>query len=103
MASAEVDGLGAGAARRLEDPLAAQVALCRRCGPDRHRVVGEAYVERIAVCFGVHGNGGDTETAGGGHDAAGDLATVGNQDAVEHQESAPLAVGAALAQTGARF
>ena len=49
--------------------------------------VGQAYVQRLAVHFGVHGNGGNSHVAAGADDAHGDLAAVGDQDFVEHRGS----------------
>ena len=83
-AVARVDGLRAGAACRLDDGVAAQVALPRRRGTDRVGLVGRGHVQRVGVRLGVDGHGGDTHAARGGDDAAGDLAPVGDQDLVEH-------------------
>ena len=49
-----------------------------------NRAVGEADVEALAVGGRVHGDGLDAELAAGADDADGDLAAVGDQDALEH-------------------
>jgi hypothetical protein len=41
-------------------------------------------VQRIAVGFGIDGNGQDAHLAGGLDDAASNLATIGNQNFLEH-------------------
>jgi hypothetical protein len=49
-----------------------------------NRTVGEADVEALPVSRRVDGDGVDVELATGADDADGDLATVGDQDTLEH-------------------
>ena len=50
---------------------------------DQVRLRGDACVQRPLVDGGVHGDGFDAERIGGAGDADGDLAAVGDEDAVE--------------------
>ena len=84
-AVAGVHAVGAAAADGVEDRLGVEVALGRGLAAERVRLVGEADVERLAVELGVHGDGLDAELACGADDAHGDLATVGDQDLLEHE------------------
>ena len=79
-----MDGVGAALADRVEDRLGVQVALGGRLATERVRLVGEADVQRVPVELGVHGDGLDTEFASGTDDSHGDLATVGDQDLLQH-------------------
>jgi hypothetical protein len=47
-------------------------------------VVGHAHVLRVLVGGGVHGDSLDPQLVGSADDADGDLATVRDEDAVEH-------------------
>ena len=52
----------------------------RGCGgADEVRLVGHLDVPGACVGLGVDGDGGDAESLGRAHDAAGDLAAVGDQ------------------------
>ncbi len=83
-AVAGMDRLRAGAAGGGQDGVATQVALTRRRRADRNGLVGQAHVARVAVGVGVHRHGGDAQALAGSDDAAGDFATVGDQDLGEH-------------------
>ncbi len=61
-----------------------QIALRRRRRPDGNRGVRHLDMERIAVGFGIDRNGFNPHAACGLDDPAGDLAAIGNQDALEH-------------------
>jgi hypothetical protein len=47
-------------------------------------------MQRIAIGFGKYRNGRDAHPARGLDDPAGDLAAIGNQDALEHSSDKPL-------------
>ena len=83
-AVARVDRLGAGRQRRLDDRIAAQVAVLGRRAADVDRLVGQRHVARAAVGVGIDGHGRHPHPAAAVHDAAGDLAAVGDQDLAEH-------------------
>ncbi|KAG1319912.1 hypothetical protein G6F63_014509 [Rhizopus arrhizus] len=68
----------------VEKGIAAQVAFACGGRADVDGFVGQAHVARVAVGIGIHRHGGDAEAAAGRDDAAGDLATVGDQDFGEH-------------------
>ena len=82
-AVAGVDGVAAGLLRGVDDLVDAEVALGRRGGADRVRLVGDADVERGAVGVGVDGDGGDAHLVERARDANGDLAAVGDEDLAE--------------------
>ncbi len=71
--------------RRLDDPVASQIALRRRRCADVHRLVGLAHVRSARVGVAVHGDRRDAHLAAGADDAQRDLAAVGDQDLLEHQ------------------
>ena len=76
--------LGAGVPAGGEDVLHHQIALRRRRRADRDRDVRHLDVKRVAVGLGIDRNGLDTHAPGSLDDPAGDLAAVGNEDALEH-------------------
>src|SRR5690606_3759112 len=84
-AVAGMDGLGARAQRGLDHCPAAQVALARDRRTNADGMVGQAHVQGTGVGLGIHGDGPDPEPAAGADHAAGDLAAVGNEDALEHR------------------
>ena len=50
----------------------------------KNRLVGSTHMQRIGIGVGIDRDGANAELAAGVHDAAGDLAAVGDQDLVEH-------------------
>ena len=81
---AGMDRRGPRFARELENSGSVQVALAGRRGPHAVRLVRESYVQGITVGFRVDGDGAQAEPAGRPDDAAGNLATIRNQQAVDH-------------------
>ena len=69
----------------LQNALGVEVTLRRRLPAERICLVGKPHMHRVAIEFAVHGNRGDSEFASGTNDAHGDLATVGNQDFLQHR------------------
>ena len=63
--------------------------LCRGGGSDEVCLVGHLNVPCAGVGLRVDGDGGDPEALGGGHDAAGDLAAVGDQQLSKCNEQPP--------------
>ena len=97
-----MDGLGARCARHLEDAIAAEIAFARGRGPDAVGLVAGCDVQRTRIGLGIDSDGADAEATRGARDAAGDLATVGDEDLVEHQERPERVVAATgAAWTGA--
>ncbi len=86
-AVARMDGFRPGGEGRLDQPLAAQVAVGRLRAADRHRLVGHGHMERLGIGIGMDGDGRHAQAPGGGRDADGDLAAVGDQDLAEHRTS----------------
>ena len=78
-----MDRLGAGACRRLDQPVDDEVAL--RCGwrPDEVRLVGDAGVQSVAVGLRVDGDRADPQLAKRTEDAHGDLAPICHEHARE--------------------
>ena len=89
-AVAGVHGLGAGAARGVDDGVDVQVGLAGRSRAEADRRVRLPDVPRVGVGVGVHGHRADAEAAQGADDAHGDLAAVGHQHGVE--QGRPLGV-----------
>ncbi len=70
--------------RRGEHLVAVEIAFANGGRTDADRLISHPHVQRATVGFRVHGDGAQTEPSRGANDAAGDLAAVGNQDALEH-------------------
>jgi hypothetical protein len=83
-AVAGMDGLGAGGQRGADDLVDHQVGFARRRRTDADRLVGQAYMARAGVGFGIHGDGADAHAPRGLDDAAGDFPPVGDQYFGEH-------------------
>ena len=88
-AVARMHRLGAGRLAGLDDLVDQQIALRRRRRADRHGLVGHLDVQRVAVGVGIDRDRLDAHPARGLDDPAGDLAAVGDQDALEHACSVP--------------
>ncbi len=89
-AVARMHGLGAGLLAGVDDLVDHQVGLGRRRRSDVHRFVRHVDVQRIAIGIGIDGDGLDAHFARSLDDAAGDLATVGDQNFFEHKPLCPL-------------
>jgi hypothetical protein len=83
-AVSRMHGFGAGLLAGRDDPLAEQVRLPARRRADQHRLVGKLDMERVAIGFREHGDGGDAHAACRLDHAAGDLAAVGDEDLLKH-------------------
>jgi hypothetical protein len=79
-----MDGLRACRAARLHDLVDHQVGLRRRRRSDVHGLVRHVDVERVAVGVGVDGDRLDAHFPRSLDDAASNLATVRDQDLLEH-------------------
>jgi hypothetical protein len=77
--------LRAGLLGREQDQLGLEIALRRRRRPKPHRLVRHLHMRRPRVRVGIDGDRLDAHPLGGADDAAGDLATIGDQDFVEHR------------------
>jgi len=84
-AEAGMHRLRPGVARRRDEARDVEVALGRGGAADRDRLVGLQDVQRVGVGLGVDRDRGDAHAPGGAHDAAGDLAAVGDQELLEHR------------------
>ena len=83
-AVARVHGLGARRLAGRDDLVADKIAFGRRRGPDMHRLVRHLDMDRVAVGVGIDGHRRDTHPARRLDDPAGDFATVGDQNLLEH-------------------
>ncbi len=63
-----------------------QIRLARGRRAEQHGLVGQLHVARFLVGLGIHRHGVDAHLVGGGDDAAGDFAAVGDQDFGEHDD-----------------
>ncbi|MNS72731.1 hypothetical protein D3C72_1061510 [compost metagenome] len=79
-AIAGMHGIGAAAARDLEQLGDIQVGVRRAVAVEAVGFVGQARVDCVDIGIGIDGNGGHAIVGAGADDANGDLATVGNQD-----------------------
>ena len=70
-----------------DDFVSHEVGLARGCWTNQHGFIGQLNMARFFVGFRINGHGLDAHFLGGGDDAAGDFATVGNQNFLEHRES----------------
>ena len=77
-------GLRAGLAAGFHDLLNNEIAFGRGRRSDEDSVIRHLDVKRIAVGFGIDGDGFDTHAPGGLDDPAGDLAAIGDQNTFEH-------------------
>ena len=82
-AVAGMDGVGAGAQGGVDQQVAAQVGVGRRVARQADGGVGLADERRVGVGVAVHGDGRDAEPPAGADDAAGDLAAVGDEHAID--------------------
>ena len=88
-AVARMHGLGAGGAAGLDDLVDQQVGLRGRRRADGNRLVRHLHVQAVAVGVGIDRYRLDAELACRLDDAAGDLATIGDQDLLEHAPVCP--------------
>jgi hypothetical protein len=79
---AGVHRVGAGALRRVDQTVAAQVGVARCAARQVHRDVGLGDERCVRVGVGEDGDAADAHGATGTEDAAGDLAPVGDQQAL---------------------
>ena len=84
-----MDGLGAGAARRLEDAPRVEVALGRRRTAEQEGLVRVRNVPRRAVGLRVDRDRPDPELAQRPEDANRDLAAVRHENLAEHPTYSP--------------
>ncbi len=79
-----MDRVGAGDLGRRDQSRNLEIGIARWRRADAHVVIGEAYMERLAVSLRVHGHGLDTELAAGTDDAERDLSPIRDQNFLEH-------------------
>ncbi len=84
-AVAGMDAVGLRFFCRRDQLVDGKIALRRRRRPDFNRRVGAFHMQRIAISLGIDRDRAQAQTLGGAHDAAGDLAAIGDKDGGEHQ------------------
>ena len=99
-----MDRLRARLLRRLDDPIADQIALRRRRRPDPDRFVRLQYMLRAGIGIRIDRHGAHPHPARRADHPAGDLSAVGDQDSVEHAAGAvsPRPARPACASRGKR-
>ncbi len=95
-----MDGVGTARADGFEDGLGVEVALRCRLATQGVGLVGQANMEGVAVEVRVDGDGGHPELAAGPDDPDRDLATVGDEDLLQH--AAPFGSGSPVCPVTAR-
>ena len=88
-AVAGVDRLRARALGGVQDGVGEQIALAHRRGTDAVGLVGHGDVHRLGVGIGIDGDRLQAHAARRADDAAGDLATVGDEDLGKHGPGPP--------------
>ncbi len=83
-AIARVDGLGARRARGFEDAVGTQVTVAGGRLADVYGLIARGDVAGVDVGIGIHRNGADAQATAGRGDPAGDFASVGDEEFVEH-------------------
>ena len=89
-----MNGVGAGDLRRSDEARNVQVGVARRRRANTHVVVREANMKRLTIGVGVDGYGFEAKLAARANDAQSDLATIGDEDFLEHARGAGLRIGA---------
>ena len=77
-------GLGPGFPASGHNVIDDEIAFCRGRRADEHRLVGHFDVQRVLVCLGIDRDRLNTQATGGLDDPTGDLAPIGDQNALEH-------------------
>src|SRR3546814_6570478 len=88
-AIAGVDRVRAGASSGFEDEVGTQVGLRGAVAPQAYGGVCLLHERHLGVGVGVDDDGLDAEVAAGAQDAAGDLATVGDEQSRDHSRNTP--------------
>ena len=88
--AARMHRISAGRRRRVDDRVDAQITLARRARTDGPRFIRQPHVQRGAIAFGVHGDGGDAHVPARANHAHGNLAAIGDQDLLHQTE--PLTI-----------
>ena len=82
---AGMDRLGAGRLAGVNDLVDHEIGLSRGGRPDSDRLIGHFDMERILIGFRIDGDRLDSHASRGLDDPARDLATVGDEDLLEHR------------------
>ena len=81
---ARMDGLSTRTARNLQDRIAAQIGLCRWRRANRVCLIRLPHMQRRGISLRKDGNAAQTHPPRGANNAAGNLATIGDQERFEH-------------------
>jgi hypothetical protein len=77
--------VAAGAPRDLHQLVNAKVAFAGRSGAGTVRIIGEANMQRGAVCVAENSGGSYSHLAASSRDAHGDFPAIGDEDFLEHK------------------
>ena len=91
-AVAGMNGFRAGFPSRRNDAVLVEITGRRVGGTHGNGPVGRQHMRGRDICLGIDGHGLDTHFPAGGHDPAGNFATVGNQDTFKHEVSFPVSM-----------
>ena len=80
-----MDGVHVGDLGGADDAVDLEVAVRAGGAADANGLVGELDVQAFDIRFRVDGNRLDADFAAGAHDAQSDLATVGDENFIEHE------------------
>ncbi len=81
-----MDRLRAAGARRSDDAADVEVALARGRRTQAPRLIGRAHMAGPGIGIRIHRHRAQPEAPRGAEDAAGDLAAVGDQQALDHAD-----------------
>ena len=74
----------AAATRSIKDHITTQIGLARRRRPNPDGLIAGMNMTRVGICVRIDRDSTNAEPACSGCHAAGDLASIGDQDLVEH-------------------
>ena len=83
-AIARMNGLGPGLLTGGHDPIDDEIRFRGRRRADVDGLVGHRHMERVAIGVRIDRHRGNSHTAGGFDDTAGNLAPIGDEDLFEH-------------------
>src|SRR5579864_5784658 len=79
-----MNGFHIGNFGRADDRGDVEIAARTLSRADANRFVGEAHMQAMTIGLRINGDGSDSQVLTGADDANGDLASIGDQDFLEH-------------------
>src|SRR6478609_6269166 len=96
-----MDGIGPSDFGRRNQVGNSQVGLAAGWRSDAHIIIGETYVQRLAIGLTVHRHGLHIELATGAYHPKCNLTPIGNEDLLKHDRPGPGTLPVASARRGA--